>query len=104
MHSRRSILTAPFAVLAAGVVKRVHDWWLDLRIRQASLSNKQLLKMAKTHHPPQSWYDDDTNPFVAETTGTFNSNAPHQHGHEFVYGPTRRLDENGVWHETKPNG
>jgi hypothetical protein len=31
--------------------------------KRAALSNERLLRLAKKHRPPQSWYDENTNPF-----------------------------------------
>jgi hypothetical protein len=33
------------------------------RPAKAALSNTQLLKLARRSRPPQTWYDENTNPF-----------------------------------------
>jgi len=36
------------------------------RVEKAGPTRAQLKKLVKKHHPPQSWFDQDDNPFVAE--------------------------------------
>jgi len=39
------------------------------QIRKATPSNDQLLKLAATHAPPQSWWDEEVDDAIAPTSG-----------------------------------
>jgi len=39
---------------------------IDDQLAQATPSNAQMLRSAEASPPPQAWFDDDWNPFVAD--------------------------------------
>lgn len=39
---------------------------LEREIAKVTPANAQLIQFTDTHKPPQSWFDEDTNPFLAD--------------------------------------
>jgi hypothetical protein len=53
-------------VTPGGVIAPDHDDGLRASLRERTPGNQTLLKIAQTHAPPDSWWDEDVDPFKPE--------------------------------------